>query len=85
MSKRVKVLTTQDGEWSALFIDGKLIDQDEILGEGDAIRYWVNLAVLHNFTGDDIAFHYMCDADNTECNDSGGLHVENISELEGAY
>ena len=80
----VRVLSTQDGDWEALFIDGKLIDQGHVLGDGGHKTYLLEKAEQYGFKCSDIQFHELTDEDD-ECLCDNGKFPYEINKLKGDY
>ena len=84
MKKRVVILSTQSGDWEGLYIDGKLIDEGHVLGEGNHRLYMVEQSEIYNFKLNDIVYEEINDDDDMEMNDSGRF-PEFLSDLIGSY
>lgn len=53
--KKGIVISTQCGDWEALFIGNELISQGHHLGEGQPAKFWMDIANKYELTSDDIA------------------------------
>lgn len=80
----VLILKTQSGDWEALYIEGKLIDEGHTLGEGDSRLFMLKQAELHGFKSSDVRVKELCDEDEEEVSCSGNL-PNTLSELTGSY
>lgn len=70
MKKRVIILSTQDGDWEALYIDGKLHTEGHTIGEGDRFYIWKQ-GIEHGFTPKDISFRTLDDDDELIAMETG--------------
>lgn len=57
------LIGSQEGDWEALFIDGKLIDQGHSLGEGTPAKFWLDIAHDHKLRATDL---YSCEVDDED-------------------
>jgi hypothetical protein len=81
---KVLILSSQDGDWEGLFIDGNLIDESETLGEGASKTYLLEMSERYNFSTNDVSYLDVNDDDNEELMLSGNFPTE-LSELSGEY
>jgi hypothetical protein len=81
---KVLILSSQDGDWEGLFINGKLIDEAEVLGEGGSKTYLLEMSEKYKFSTNDVSYLDVNDEDNEELMLSGNFPTE-ISELIGTY
>lgn len=72
---KVLILESPEGDWEGLYIDGVLIDEGEVLGEGDSRLYILKTAEEHGFTSSDIEVKELSEADATELRSYGSLEV----------
>lgn len=87
MKKRAVILSSQEGDWEGLFVDGKCIDQGHHLGGGNESKsklFMVEQAEKYNFKLNDIAYSDVTNEDE-EMLQSGGWFPETLSELSGVY
>lgn len=82
--KRVVILSDQDGDWEALYIDGKLIDEGHTLGEGNHRIYLLEQSEKYNFKSKDIIEDAVNDIDNEMVMDRGNF-PKSLDELNGIY
>lgn len=68
---RVLILTTQDGDWEGLYINGSLYDEGDVLGEGDNRLYMLKMAEEHEFNSSDVEVKELSDEDNAIVNGKG--------------
>jgi hypothetical protein len=80
----VLILSTQSGDWEGLFIDGKLIDEAEYLGEGNSRLYMLKKAEEFGFKSSDVISKTLTDEDDETLSDNGHFPKE-LSELDGFY
>lgn len=71
--KRVIIIDSQYGDWSILYIDGKEISQNHVLGEGKHRLYLLQKALEYNFTFNDIEIFTAGDNDEEHLNDNGNF------------
>jgi hypothetical protein len=81
--KRVAILSTQSGDWEALYIDGKLIDEGHHLGEGDTL-YLLKQSEAYNFRACDIVVAEINNQDEETVSDEGSF-PSHLLNLEGTY
>lgn len=74
---KVLILTSPSGEWEALYIDGKLIDEGEVLGEGDSRLYMLKMAEKHGFKSSDVVVTEMTLEDDKLTNEMGCCFSDN--------
>jgi hypothetical protein len=84
MKKRVVILSTQDGDWEGLYIDGQLIDEGHTLGQGHSKTYLLRMSEEYKFTSKDIIYAELIHEDNDEANDDG-CFKKSLSEFKGVY
>ena len=82
--KRVVILSSQEGDWEVLYIDGKSVEQGHTLGEGDSQLFLLRKAKEFDFTIDDVFTDTVNDEDE-EYLPSGGWFPEELSSLKGEY
>lgn len=82
--KKVLILSSQDGDWEGMFIDGVLIDQAHVLGEGDSQIYLLEAAEKYGFTSKDVKFKTVTNKDEKDLMDSGEF-PPTLGELKGKY
>jgi hypothetical protein len=80
---KVIILTSQDGDWEGLFINGNLIDEGHTLGEGDR-AYLLEKSEEYGFTSKDIGGGEVNDEDNEYLMQFGGF-PGGLSDLKGSY
>lgn len=78
MKRTAIVLTTQDGDWEALYIDGYLIDEGHSL---ENPQYWIDWT--KEFSLDSVEFHELNDVDDARTHDYG--FVPDLKDLTGNY
>lgn len=81
---QVLILNTQSGDWEAMYIDGKLIDEGHTLGEGNNFYFLLEMAEKYGFTRADIQSAELNAVDDEEVS-SGGSMPQSLSELTGSY
>jgi len=84
MKKRVVILTTQNGDWEALFIDGKRITEGHTLGEGYSRAFLLEMAEMYNFKFKDVLECEIKNEDEAEIEKRGQFPKE-LSTLTGKY
>ncbi len=82
---RPLLLTTQEGDWEGLFVNGKLIEEGHTIGEGDPVRFWLTFAHEYKCTGDDIVIAELNDEDNETLMCDGSFSGKKLTDLKGAY
>lgn len=82
--KRVVKLTTQSGDWEALFIDEQLISEGHYLGEGNSFTYLLELSERYNFKYIDVISHEINDEDEDYVSDCGNFPPF-LTDLKGSY
>jgi len=82
--KRVVILMSQDGDWEALYIDGKEVNQGHVLGEGDSKLYLLRMAKQYDFTIDDVCLKEVIDEDEDMLAMQGSFPTK-LSSLKGKY
>jgi len=80
----VVMLTTKDGDWEGLFINGKLISEGHQLGEGSKETFWLDIGSKYRISAKDLLVHELCDSDDDFVAD-GGNFPEYLSDLAGEY
>lgn len=80
----VIMLSSLEGDWEGLFIDGKLISQEHHLGEGRPQRFWLDIATKYGVSGDDLKRMEVTDEDNEDLCDRGDF-PSTLAELKGDY
>ena len=81
--KRKSVLILFADDWEGLYVDGKLIEENHTLGEGDPL-FLLKLSEKHNFISSDITLENIIEDDERELAQVGCL-PQNLSELKGKY
>lgn len=80
---KVLILNTCDG-YEAIYIDGKLIDEGETLGEGDSRLYLLKMSENYGFDSSDVEEKYLTDIDDIFVNDKGSFPFD-LSSLKDKY
>jgi len=80
---KVLILTTQNGDWEGLFINGELISEGHELGDGD-ILFILKMAEEYSFKSSDVVIEEVNDEDDEWLSNNGNF-PENLSELKGKY
>lgn len=78
MKRTAIILTTQCGDWEALYIDGYLIDEGHSLEDP---QYWIDWT--KEFSLDSVEFHELNDTDNERTLEYGA--VPDLEDLTGEY
>lgn len=79
------ILTTMCGEYEALYLHGKLVEQGSSpLGEGEHVMYLPKKSKELNFPIEDITFEELNEADD-ELVSLSGLFPDNLSSFSGKY
>lgn len=81
---KVLILESPDGDWEGLYINGTLINEDEVLGEGDSRLYMLRMAEEHGFKSSDIEVKELSEADATRLRSFGSME-ENLSDYSTKY
>lgn len=81
---KVLILNSQDGQWTGLFIDGILIDEGDVLGEGDNLLYMLKKSEEYNFKSSDVIITEVEDEDEEYLNENGHFPTL-LKELNGEY
>lgn len=68
----VLILSTQCGDWEALYVNSELITQGHSIGEGDRNYLW-RKGIELGFTPDDIYYKELNDEDEEETMMSGNM------------
>ena len=87
MKKRVVILSSQEGDWEGLFVDGNCIDQGHHLGGGTASKsklFLMEQSEKYKFHLSDIVYSDVTDEDE-EMLQSGGWFPNTLEELSGVY
>lgn len=84
MMKRIIILKSQDGDWEGLYVDGNLIEEGHILGEGNNRMFLLEQAEKFNFTSKDVEWIEVNNEDDFDLL-SFGSFPETLSELSGDY
>lgn len=85
MKKRVVILSSQEGDWEALYVDGNCINQHHSLERVDGKRnYIMRMAGQYKFKTSDIVYHDATDEDDKIAQDSS-FFPETLKELLGNY
>lgn len=83
MNKAI-LLTSQDGDWEGLFINGKLISEGHQLGEGRKEFFWLNIGAEYGVKGEDLIIKEINNEDDEELSMNGNF-PSRISMLNGEY
>ena len=67
------VMQTQSGDWEGLYVDGRLVDEGEILGEGLSRLYLLQKAEEFEFTSEDVKFFELSKKDSEYALELGSL------------
>ena len=81
---RVKIITTQDGLWEAIYIDGKLIEEGHILGEGNSRFFLLEKAEEFKFKRSDVKVYETNDEDEKTLQIYGDFPLL-LCNLKGTY
>lgn len=73
MKNRIVILNTQSGDWSGLFIDGKLITEGHTIGEGSSIEFWFDLG--KSYPNSTLETKTLGDRDEHDIMDSGQYYL----------
>lgn len=85
MSKRAILISTQEGDWEALYVDGQLVDQGHTLNQGThGLIHFTKLAEDHNFTSSDVVVCETSDEDEDYLMSSGRFPAT-LADLKGNY
>lgn len=68
----VLVLGTQEGDWEALYINGKLISEGHTIGDGDNLYLW-RMGIKYGFGPNDIIYKELDDEDEEYAMNSGSM------------
>lgn len=82
--KKVLILSSQEGDWEGMFIDGVLIEEDHELGEGDSKIYLLRASEKYGFTSKDVKCKSVTDEDEEYLKDNGQF-PPTLGELNGKY
>lgn len=80
---KVLILKSEDG-YEALYIDGKLIDEGEELGEGESQLYMLKQSEKYGFKYADVKTKYLTKKDDEYTSEVGSF-PSIIEELNGKY
>jgi len=80
----MKVLILSGQDWQGLYINGNLIDEGHVLGEGGATTYLLEKSEEYNFTSKDVKQSYVTDEDEQYLMEFGCFPSEQ-KELSGTY
>lgn len=83
-NKNVIVMTDQEGEYEALYVDGNLISEASSLGEGDSFGFWGEMTQKYNFQMSDIQKFEVSNEDNSELMMCGSF-PDTLSEFKTQY
>ena len=81
---RIVVLSTQSGDWEALYVNGELIEEGHHLGEGSPREFWLEMYNKYNFTPKDIVYCELNDIDEEYAENYGSFHGE-LDSFNGKY
>jgi len=84
MKHKAILLTSKDGDWEGLFIDGKLIGEGHELGEGRKEYFWLNIGAKYQITGDELVVKELNDIDNNWLEEAGNF-PSSLAEFSGPY
>ena len=72
-------------EWEGLFINGKLVEEKEVLNEGnDRVKYFLELAKKYEFNLEEMNEYWVNDKGDTFLNDYG-CFPEKLYDFQGMY
>lgn len=83
--KRVLILTSIDGDWEGIYIDGKLMAQAHTLGEGSNRLFLLRMSETHNFTSEDVVEKECNHVDDAKFLNLEGRFPDNVADLKGQY
>jgi len=81
---KVHILSSQDGDWEGLFVDGKLVSEGHVLGEGNSQMFMLEMAEKYGFKGDDVLSLEVNDSDDEMLQTTGGF-PDKLKDLSGNY
>jgi len=84
MKKRIVILSSRSGDWEGFYVDGELIEEAEVLGEGNSRTFLLEQAEKFKFNSDDIIFSEINEKDDEILGDCGNF-PKFLSELNGTY
>ena len=81
---KVIILNSQNGDWEGLFVNGELVDEGHVLGEGYNKQYMMELPEKYKVKASDIKFKEVNDEDENYLYDYGSF-PKTLKELKGNY
>lgn len=84
MKNRIVCLSTQCGDWEALYVNGTLISERHRLAEGNSKQFWFSMYKKYDFEPKDIEYKELNDVDEDFAMDYGSFHKE-LSDFNGKY
>lgn len=79
-----KITIIQTDGWHSIYINSKIHDQGEVLGEGDSTLYLLRLASKFNFSIKDVKVFELDSLDEKYINDNGRF-PNKLTDLNGNY
>lgn len=83
--KKVLILTSIDGDWEGIYVDGDLKAQAHTLGEGGNRLFLLRMAEVHNFKADDVVVAECNHPDDSQYLMQHGYLPLSTGELKGNY
>jgi len=74
----MKVVIVRSDDWDGIYIDGKILNQDHELGEGDSYLYLLRLSKELGFDIDDVDLRWVGDGEDYD-------FQRNILNRDGCY
>lgn len=84
MKNRIVCLSTQCGDWEALYVNDELIEEGHHLGEGRAKEFWFKMYKKYDFEPSEIEYKELNDVDEEFAMRYGSFH-KNLSNFNGKY
>lgn len=84
MKNEAILMTSKDGDWEGLFINGRLVSEGHQLGEGRKEFFWLNIGAKYQITGEDLIVKTVTDDDDELLQDAGSFPMD-ITQLAGTY
>lgn len=81
----MSVIILKSDDWQGFFIDGVLIDEGHVLGEGNGlINFLQEKSKIYNFKLEDIQEFFTTEEDDKKL-DCCGCFPDNIKKMHGEY
>lgn len=84
MKPRMRLLSSQCGDWEGLYLDGVLIEEGHQIGEGSFREFWLDLARDHDVSSEDLVIFEVDDVDDRFLY-KHGTFPNDINKLHGEY